>query len=448
MVTNVENLNKRKLTVFSRYCLVGFAALYLSCSGESGRDNNLPGPVVPAVEALQARQGSLPLTQRLSGIVEAKNQIEIYPEISAVIVEVFVKNGDLVKKGSPLLRLRDKEFMDRRKQATAGYKIAAAQLRQAEARLNEMNSELKRSETLAAQGMVSSTELETAQSRFISAEADVALANARVEQANATIDERNESLAQTIIRSPINGTVGSRDAEVGMLVTGNKRLFTLGQLENVRVNIVLTDRMLNFIREGQRAEILNEYVPKGIIDTKLSRISPFLNPVSHSTEAEIDLANPDGELKPGMFVTVDIFYGESEEATLVPLSALYENPETGATGVYITETVFDQESMVSTQSDQSIGLSNPVDFKFVPVEVVAKGRMEAGIRGIDAGKWVITLGQNLLAGEAGMARVRPVNWAWVERLQLLQREDLMEEVVNRQQETMSDTAASFLKTDR
>ena len=71
-----------------------------------------------------------------------------------------------------------------------------------------------------------------------------------------------------------------------------------------------------------------------------------------------------------------------------------------------------------------------------PAEVVGP---EAGIRGIEEDQWVVTLGQNLLGGEAGKARVRPVKWAWVERLQYLQREDLMESLFL-QQETTKDSS--------
>ena len=409
--------------------------IFISCGGQKGQNENSTGAVIPAVEAVQTRFGSLPLTQRLSGTVEAKNQIVVYPEINAVITDVFVKNGDFVKKGQPLVKLRDKEFTERLKQANAGYQIAQAQLKQAEARLNELQAELKRTETLAAQELASETELETARTLAVSAEADVALAQARLEQAQATAEERKETLSQTLVRAAISGTVGNRNAEVGMLVNGSTRLFSLGQLDNVRVEVILTDKMLSYLREGQRVEINNQNIAAGVLNASLSRISPFLNPVSHSTEAEIDLENTNGSLIPGMFVTVDVFYGESEQATLVPLSALYENPTTGETGVYVTEASFNEEAIVTKQSDKSIGLSEPVDFKFVPVEVIAKGRMEAGINGIEKDKWIITLGQNLLGGDEGKARVRPVNWTWVEKLQVLKREDLMEGLVNGNQKT-------------
>jgi len=77
--------------------------------------------------------------------------------------------------------------------------------------------------------------------------------------------------------------------------------------------------------------------------------------------------------------------------------------------------------------------------RFKQVDVIAKGRMEAGIGGIPDGKWVVTIGQNLMGGDEGKARVRPVRWARVERLQNLQREDLIEDLVKRQQKTNIDS---------
>lgn len=398
---------------------------FISCGEDSTAGRGGPGEVIPPVEAVETRYGSLPLTQRLSGIVEAENQVEIFPEISTVITEVYVKDGDAVNKGQPLIRLRDKEFQERLKQATAGYHIAVAQLQQSEAQLISIESDLKRIEALAERELTSVTELETAQTRAISARADVALAQARVEQAKATEDERKEALLQTVIRSPVTGRIGNRNAEVGMFVNGNSKLFTVGQLDNVRVKVVLSDLMIQYIKEGQRVEIVDQRTPEGIIDATLSRISPFLNPVTHSTDAEIDLKNPDGLLKPGMFVTVDIFYGESEQATLIPLSAMFENPSTGITGVYVTDASFNLDVIESKSTEMNSTESEPVNFIFKPINIIAKGRMEAGISGVESGKWVITMGQNLIGGSEGKARVRPVNWMRVERLQKLQREDLL-----------------------
>jgi len=416
--------------------------MIFACNSSSETSNGNNGErLIPSVEAVQARNGTLPLTERLTGVVQAKNQVEIFPEISAAIIEVYVNNGDVVKKGQPLIRLRDREFQERLKQAKAEYQIAVAQAKQAEARLKENKAELNRTESLAEKGLASTAQLEAVQTQAISAEANLDLAKARVDQAQATVEESESQLSETVIRAPVYGTVGTRDAEIGMLVNPNTKLFTLGQLDNVKINVILTDRMLNYIQTGQRSEIISDILPSGVVDAPLTRISPFLHPITHTTSGEIDLKNPDGSLKPGMFVTVDIYYGESEHATLVPLSALYENPSTGETGVYVSKDTIGlkREPISRNDSDKSIELTSPIPFKFVPVDVVAKGRMEAGIRGVDAGSWTITLGQNLIGGDAGNARVHRVNWDWVEQLQHLQSQDLLKDIMKRQQENAKDT---------
>jgi len=238
-----------------------------------------------------------------------------------------------------------------------------------------------------------------------------------------------ENLTQTVIRSPITGHVGNRDAEVGLLVSSGARLFTVGQLESVRVEIILSDRMLAYVREGQRTEVS---AGSETATAPLSRISPFLHPVSHTTEAEIDLVNPNGIFKPGMFVSVDVFFGESEQATLVPLAALYEDPETDATGVYVAKAPIEPNAAENVDGSEGTSHVGPIPFEFVRTDVIARGRMDAAVRGVDDGAWVVILGHNLLGPEAAQAMVRPVKQERVERLQRLQREDLMEEVIESQ----------------
>lgn len=404
--------------------------------GEAGRGN---GQLVPAVEAVQAKSGSLPLTERLSGLVKAKNQVELYPQLSAAIVEVYAGNGSMVRSGDPLVRLRETEFREQLKQAEASLRIAMAQAKQADAEWSRMQSELKRNTSLAEKDLISPTEFETVQTQAAAAEAAADLAHARVQQAQASVDERTEELSRTVVRAPVEGTVGNRNAEVGMLVTPSTRLFTLGQLDSVRVEVVLTDHMLSYIKEDQRSEILSPTLPDGSITAPVARVSPFLHPVTHSTVAEIDLANPNARLKPGMFVTVDIFYGESDQATLVPLSALWENAATASVGVYLSRDSLTGELIAVRDDAQGGNLTPPMSFHFVPVEVIAKGRMSAGVRGLDPGDWIVTLGQDMFSADTGQARVRPVPWKWVEELQHLQREDLLDEIISRPRETATDT---------
>ncbi|NIP41304.1 MAG: biotin/lipoyl-binding protein, partial [candidate division Zixibacteria bacterium] len=134
-------------------------SLTISCSRNS--DGNSRGDnegLIPSVEAVQARFGSLPLTERLSGVVKAMNQVELYPQVSAQVAQVYVQNGNPVQSGEPLVRLRDTEFREQLKQAEANYQIALAQAKQAEAELKRMQAELQRSRDLAEKELISPTE--------------------------------------------------------------------------------------------------------------------------------------------------------------------------------------------------------------------------------------------------------------------------------------------------
>ena len=419
-----------------------FLLIFIMGCSNNGNNKNGRSHLIPAVEAVQAQHGSLPLVERLSGVVKAKNQVDIYPEVSAIISAVHINNGEEVQKGDPLVSLRDIDYQERLKQAEAALQIARAQLRQAEARNQERQAEWKRNETLYEKGLTSDAEFENAKTQALSSEADFELAQARVEQAKATAAEEQENLSRTVIRAPISGIVGNRDAEIGMKVTSSNRLFTIGQLDKVRIQVVLTDRMLQYIETGQRAEVIGGSVPTGAMSAPLSRISPFLHPITHSTEAEIDLDNSEHYLKPGMFTTVDIFYGESEQTTLVPLSALHENPITGETGVYVATDSLDKIPDNLDELNAGGGLTSPIGFQFVPVNVIAKGRMNAGVEGIHPNDWVVTIGQDLFGGEPGEAKMRPVKWSWVEHLQNLQREDLLDEIVKKKQTAPQDTIVS------
>ncbi|MEZ5357264.1 MAG: efflux RND transporter periplasmic adaptor subunit [Candidatus Zixiibacteriota bacterium] len=426
--------------------LIILALPFLSgCSGDNGNGSGKQkNSITPAVEAVQAKFGSLPLTERLSGIVKARNQVELYPQISATVDKVLIENGEYVKSGDALIRLRDTEFREQLKQAEANLQIAQAQAKQAEAEFERMSAEFRRSTELARKNLISPTEQETAQSDAIAAEADAELARARVAQAQAVVDERREELSRAIIRAPVDGAVGNRNAEVGMLVTPNTRVFTVGQLDTVRVEIVLSDRMLSYIEENQRARISSPILPDGHIDSKIARISPFLHPVAHSTKGEIDFPNPENSLKPGMFVTTDVYYGESEQATQVPLSALWEDPATQRVGVYICRDSLD----VPADLPREALLANPVMFSFVPVDVIARGAMSAGVIGVEPGAWVMTLGQDLLDDDSAEVRIRPVTWDWIEELQRLQREDLLEEIIQRQKENPLDTNLISMNNSR
>jgi|GEM_PF-4228754 multidrug efflux pump subunit AcrA (membrane-fusion protein) len=170
--------NHFQIAIYSFLCIFGFT-FFPGCSGNNEQKSGRGGQTaVPAVEAVQAQYGSLPLTERLNGLVKAKNQVELYPQISATVAEVYVNNGDRVTAGKALVQLRDTEFREQLKQAEADYEIAVAQARMAEAELVRVNEELRRTISLFEKELISPTEMENMQTQAIAADAGAELARA------------------------------------------------------------------------------------------------------------------------------------------------------------------------------------------------------------------------------------------------------------------------------
>lgn len=424
---------------FSLSALLLTALTLSSCYSDSEGTGNSQSPdntTVPAVEAVQARYGSLPLSERISGTVIAQNQVTLFPEISGKVANVHVQNGESVKKGNPIVSLDDKQYQEQVQQARADLRINQARLKQAQARYSQLEAQYKRTKQLSDQNLSSDLDMETLQAQMSSAEADVELAEAQLEQAKSNLEEQQEILSKTVVRAPISGTVGQRNAEVGMQVSSSTRLFTIGDLNNLRVEVVLTEEMLNEVKVGQTARV---YAGSGssqnqFLEAELSRISPFLNNVTRSTEGEIDIKNTSNRFRPGMFVPVDILYGESTQATLLPTSAIYTDPTSGDEGVFVATSLGSEiEPIEQVDPDNPPPLTEATDVQFKQINVVAEGRMEVGVEGIEPGSWVITVGQDLLSGGREQARVRTSSWSRIMALQGLQRQDLLKTVLDRQQ---------------
>jgi RND family efflux transporter MFP subunit len=427
------------LTPLTLLTLLPLAAL-LGCGGDGPVAERRGAGAPPAVEAVPARTGTLPLEERVSGVVKAWNQVAIRPEIEGRVVAVLARSGDAVERGQPLVRLDAVRLSEQLRQAEAAVRLAEAAAAEARAQVAELVARVTRSRALAAEELVSAVELETQEARLAAAEASAAQAAARVEEARASAEERRDAIGKAVVRSPVDGRLGRRNAEVGMRVDPSTVLFVAGDLDRLIVEVPLTEEMLGRLREGQRVRLTSDALAEPVEGT-LARIPPFLETGSFSTVGEIDVDNRDGRLRPGMFVAADVLYGESERATLVPSSAVWEDPRTGVSGVFVVADDLASDDHAGDDLGDSSGsgaepepLTEPREVTFRAVEVLAEGRGTVGLRGVEAGEWVVTVGQQLLAADGpSKARVRVASWERVLELQGLQREDLLAGFLEKQQ---------------
>lgn len=396
------------------------STVFTGCTSEEAAPAE--ASTVPYVEIVQAGEGALPLEERVSGIVKAENQVAIRPEVEGSIVEVLARNGETVKKGQPLVRLDAHALSSQVREAEAAARLAEASAAEELARVREIEARVARARSLADENLVSAQDLETLEAQLAAARASADQATARVDQEAANLAETRRELERTTVRAPISGTVGRRDAEVGMFAGPSDVLFVIGNLDELIIEIPLTEEMLRSVKKGQAVRILSPVLDGGSMMATIARISPFLETSSMSTVGEIELRNPGGKLQPGMFVEVDLLYGESEEATIVPTSALWEDPRTGTMTIWVA----------SEPANDSDGAMAKLERR--EVTVLGEGPVSAAVTGVRPDEWTVVIGQHLLEGEAVDARVRVTTLERVERLQRLQREDLLKDYLARQQE--------------
>ena len=407
------------------------------CGAGDSQNERRRSSTTPLVEAIQARSGALPLEQRLTGTLRARNQVAIRPEISATVVDVLARNGESVSAGQPLVRLDESTVREQLQQAEADRQLAEGALAERRARVAELEALVSRTRRLHDESLISELELETQEAQLLAAKASADQASARVAQAAAQLAERRRALERTVVRAPVDGLLGERNAEVGMLVGPDSNLFVIGDVEQLVAEVALTEGMTTFLEVGQSVRLSAPSLGINPIMATLSRISPFLATGSLSTLAEIDLRNDTGRLRPGMFVTVDVFYGESETATLIPTSGIWEDPLSGERGVYV---VPGMRELDIVPSGERASAPEPQPVSFRRIQILAEGRGTVGVSGIEEGDWVVTVGHQMLADEdEPVAVVRPTDWERVIDLQNLQREDVLKGFLEKQQELMRDT---------
>ncbi|MEJ2084201.1 MAG: efflux RND transporter periplasmic adaptor subunit [Acidobacteriota bacterium] len=425
------------------------------CGNGQSRGSRTEAPP-PLVEAVESRFGALPIEEIVPGVVRARNQVGIRPEIDGRVVEVLVRSGEPVKQNQPLVRLDGVEARERLRQAEADVRLSEAAAIAARARVTELDARVARTRSLAEQELVSVQDLESLEAQLDALRASADEAAARVEQSRAAVEERRSALEKTVVRAPVAGRLGERRAEVGMLVDPSTLLFVVGDLDELIVEVNLTEAMLARVDEGLPVVIETRSTAFEPISAQLSRISPFLAEESFTTIGEIDVDNRGGALRPGMFVTVRILVGQSRQASVVPMSAVWDDPTSGRRGIFVVE---ESAGLETSSAPPASTPTETRDVSFEQVDVLAQGRGAVGVTGLADGAWVVTVGQHLLAAElraatsAGepdpriQARIRPVTWNRVSQLQDMQDEDLLDGFLDKQRKVAAVLGAEIPESE-
>lgn len=292
-------------------------------------------PAEPSFRTADVSRGTIISTVTATGTVEPLVKVLVGSQVSGTVMRWFADFNHPVTENFVLAELdqdRYKRALDQRKAAVA---VARANAEQAQARLDKAQYDLERIERLYKQSNAGEDELRTMRAAVSEQQAALHAAQAQIESAEAERDAAAVDLDKTIIRSPIDGVVISRDVDAGQTVAASLQtpnLFTIAaDLRKMQVHANVSETDVGRVREGMTAEFTVDAYPSRKFMGSVSqvRFNPTIldNVVTYITL--LDVENNDLALRPGMTATIAFLVDKADGVLVVPNAALRFRPDKG-----------------------------------------------------------------------------------------------------------------------
>jgi membrane fusion protein, multidrug efflux system len=286
------------------------------------------------------------------GSVSAVQGAVVSAELAGIVSEINFQSGAEAKKGEVLMKLDASQ--------------EEALLRSAEAEAQLARTDLERARDLAIKKVVSSAELDSAQSKF--------------RRMNAVVDQMRSSIAKKTVTAPFDGQLGIRQVNVGQMINAGQQVVGLTALDPVYVDFAVPDQYLSKLAKDLEVTVRSDAFPGRLFKGKLTAINSMVDPVTRNVPLQATLENPDHALHPGMFAKVEVALAETKKTIVIPGSAVSYAP--------YGDSVF----VLEKQKDPKTGKESEVlRQQFVRIGE-ARGDFVAVTQGLKAGETIVSTG--------------------------------------------------------
>jgi HlyD family secretion protein len=201
--------------------IIGAAVVLIVVLVVFGRKNSNKGvEVTTQIVAKGTITEVIPANGKIKPVVEVK----ISPDVSGEIVELYFKEGDEIKRGELIIKIKQDVYISMRDRAEASLNSVKAQLTQQLAQFRQIEQSYLRSKTLFEQKAISEADYESAQSQYNVAKEQIKAAEFNVKSATAALQEAQENLVKTTIYSPMDGIISKMNVEKGERVVGTSQM--------------------------------------------------------------------------------------------------------------------------------------------------------------------------------------------------------------------------------
>lgn len=281
------------------------------------------------------------ITQVVSGTgtINPETKVDISAEISGEIVQLPYKEGDTVKKGDLLVKIKAETYGARINQQQAGVQYSRTQVEVAENNLKKAELELQRTEQLFQRGLVSQSDLDNARIQYEVSLSNVKSSNANVRQNLALLQQSSQDLSKATIRSTMDGIVTAMNNEVGEKVVGTQQMagsviMTVSDLSVMDAEIEVSETDITNVKFGDTADVFVDAFPDRIIKGYVYEISNSAKSKGTGTQEQvinfivkIRIVDTDVQLKPGMSCNADIKVNSKPDVISIPIQCVTAREE-------------------------------------------------------------------------------------------------------------------------
>jgi HlyD family secretion protein len=269
-----------------------------------------------------------------TGKIQPEIEVKIAPEVSGEIVEIPVKEGDVVRKGQLLLRIKPDSYRAQVESQQASYNSARSSSTRNRAELEKAETDYKRVQSLYERGLVSESERKTAQTNYDMARAALESSQFEIQRAAGAVTQIREALSKTIIYAPSDGTISALTSRVGERVVGTSQfagteVMRIADLDHMEARVNVNENDVVNVKVGDKVRVSVDAYPDRVIEgfvreiaaTALTRNAGTQEEVTNF-EVKISIPDRSVRLRPGMSATADIETATVQNVVAVPIQSV------------------------------------------------------------------------------------------------------------------------------
>ena len=368
MANGKQKKSKKKLYIFGGIGIVLVALILFALLGGSKEE-------IISVQVESVVKRDITQTVSATGKISSEFKVTITPEVTGEIVSLPVKEGDRVKKGQLLIKIKADAYVAQAQRAEANLSAAKSSLAMNKAQLDKVTSDYNRTKELQKKKLSSDAELETAKSSYLSTLANYEGAQATVLQMEASLKETNQALYKTTINSPMDGTISQLNVQLGDRVLGSgfsqgTDIMTVSDLNTIISTVQVDENDVVLVAIGDTARIkvdaYGDRIFKGIVyqigNSAVEKGTGTQEQVVNF-DVKIRVVDPDAGLRPGMSCNSTIETKTITNVLSVPIQSVTARSEDNKTP---QPTGQQENTNVTDKKDKKVGVNNkPKEIVFI-----------------------------------------------------------------------------------